>query len=447
MSTQDGAGRREWVYSAKVRGRFQRIHRASGVALQLILFAIPWMSMHGRPLFQADISARRLYLFGAIFTPSDAIYLALIGLFLSFALFFFTALYGRLWCGYACPQTVFLEEWVRRLEALIEGDRGVRRARDRRPWTLDAAGFDKLWRKAAKFSSFGALSLALAMTLASYFTGARPLWSGEAAPVAYGLVGALGLGIFLDFAWFREQLCNFLCPYARLQGALTDDESLTVAYDVARGEPRGKKTSGSCIDCAKCVSVCPQGIDIRDGFQLECVNCARCVDACAEVMGKLDKPSLIAYTTIAETLGRKARALRPRTVVYASLLALFGAAIPATLLSRHDIQASVARAPGSLYTLDADGFVRNTYLVQIHNNDSQGRSGPFTVRVEGLPEGAEIIAPAMPIPADQRATLPLVVRLPSAVSAPTLPLTVTISAPFDQVGLTTTFKGVGSEPG
>src|SRR6185436_16030721 len=279
------------------RGRFQRIHRMSGTALQAILFLGPWIVIAGHPALRIDLPGRRLYALGATFSANETFYLVLLGLMATFSLFFFTALYGRLWCGYLCPQTVFLEEWIRRIEAAVEGDAPKRRKRDQGPWT-----FDRAWRKAAKWSAFAAIAFATAMTLVSYFAGGHALWAGAAGSVSYAFVGVLGALAFADFAWFREQLCNYVCPYARFQGALTDDESQVVAYEVSLGEPR-KGTSG--------VEKSALGL---------CVDCG-------------------------------------------SLLALLATGFVLSLHERHETQAFFDRAPGTLFQIDADGHVRNTYLL------------------------------------------------------------------------------------
>ncbi len=432
---------RPWVYAAQVSGRFQRLHRATGRLLIVFLFALPWMRINGVPALELDLGTRTLYAFGGIFRPTDTILLVLLGLMLSFALFLFTALYGRLWCGYACPQTVFLEEWVRRLELKIEGDRGKRRARDAGPWNLD-----KVWRKGLKWSLFLLAALGLSMTLVSLFTGGRDLWTGQVAPAAWIWVGSLTALWFADFVWFREQLCNYVCPYARFQGALTDDESLVVQYDVSTGEPRKAKGTpsvpGSCIDCKKCVAVCPQGIDIRKGFQLECVSCARCVDACEGVMTKLGHDPLIQYTTQAESEGRERRVFRGRTAVYGGLIAVLGVAFLWQLSARQDLEVTVNRSAGSLYTVDTDGAVRNTFLVRVTDTSNRARrtATPLTITVAGLP-GAEVLVPELDLAPDSATTVPLVVRVaPGSVGRRTTELVVTVSTGEETVHRTTTFK-------
>ncbi|MGD2123694.1 MAG: cytochrome c oxidase accessory protein CcoG, partial [Gemmatimonadota bacterium] len=300
------SGTREWVYPQSVKGRFTTLRHWTFLGLHLILLITPWIKIGGRPAFLIDIPARQVSFFGSIFTASDTFFLLLILLFAAFALFFFTSLWGRIWCGYACPQTVFLETWIRPLEIWIEGDRTQRKRRDQQ-----GLSFDKAWRKVVKWGAFLAVSVLLAAAMVSFFVPARELWTGRSGQVAYSFVAALTFLWYLDFTWFREQFCNFLCPYARFQSALTDDETLLIGYDPARGEPRGKgketAAAGRCIECQKCVVVCPQGIDIRDGFQLECIQCARCIDACTSVMDRLGHRTLVEYTSLAEQEGRTVR--------------------------------------------------------------------------------------------------------------------------------------------
>lgn len=421
------AGIRQWVYPQSVKGRFQRLHRWSGLALQLILFVTPWLTVDERPLLRIDLPARRLYLLGGVFTPSDTAFLAVLGLASGFALFFFTSLFGRLWCGYACPQTVFLEEWVRPIEKFFEGDRGQRMALDKAPWTAKKAA-----RKAGKWASFALLATFVGLTVVSYFAGARDLWTGAGGPVAYAFVAVLSAGIFTDFAWFREQFCNYLCPYARFQGALSDDKSLVIAYDTGRGEPR--KGTGACIDCKKCVTVCPQGIDIRNGYQLECVNCARCVDACEGVMDKLHQPSLVAYTTQS---GRWSF-LRGRTAVYGGLLALLTVVGILLAVDRHDLDGMVSRAPGSLFVVDPDGWTRNTFLVRLSSKEMKPET--YQITVHGLPAQAQVIVPPVELAAGASTTVPLIVRIPPDNTARTLPLEVLVSSHDDTLFLDATFK-------
>jgi cytochrome c oxidase accessory protein FixG len=430
-------GSREWVYPQSIQGTFTRLRRWTFLALHVALFVLPWLTLNGHPLLLIDLPHRRVFLFGAIFTPSDTIFLVLLLLFLAFSLFFFTAVFGRLWCGYACPQTVFLESWIRPIELWIEGDRTQRKRRDSMGWT-----WDRTWRKGVKWSLFLAVSFLLGMAMTSLFAGARPLWTGEASATSYAFVAIFTAFWYLDFTWFREQFCIYLCPYARFQSALTDDETLLVSYDEDRGEPRGPKRGpeGGCIACQKCVVVCPQGIDIREGFQLECIQCARCIDACESVMSRFEQPTLVRYSSIAVDEGRKARTFRPRTLVYGGLLTTLTAAAVVLLIGRVPFEASVNRAPGSLFQNDADGFVRNTYLLKITNNEPSPEPVAYEVRVDGI-EGAQVLTSAISVPSEGSTTVPLVVRAPLADElARTVPLRVRITSADGELLLPTTFK-------
>lgn len=429
---------RKWIYADRVAGRFQRLRRWTFLVLLAILFVTPWIRVRGNPALEFDLAGRRLYAFGSIFTASDTLLLLLLLLFLAFSLFFFTSLFGRLWCGYACPQTVFLDGWVRPLERWIEGEWTTRRRRDAGPLTLD-----KAWRKAVKWGLFVLAALLAAMGFMSYGAGARELWTGRAGPVEYALLAILAAVFLGDFVWFREQFCNFLCPYARFQSALTDERTLLIGYEELRGEPRGGKdarVAGRCIDCERCVNVCPQGIDIREGFQLECIGCAQCVDACAGVMGKFGHRTLVSYGSLASLAGKPGRLLRPRTIVYGGLLAGLATAAMLLLALRIPFEASVSRAPGSLYTVDAGGWVRNTYFLRLANNAAGRDSVRFAVRVEGLP-GAQADVPSLALGPAQDQIVPLVVRLrEDQVHHRTLHLRVVVAAVTGEKRLRTTFE-------
>jgi cytochrome c oxidase accessory protein FixG len=438
-------GTREWVYPQSIQGTFTRLRRWTFLGLHVALFVVPWVTVKGHPLLLIDLPHRRVHLTGAVFTPADTIFLVLLLLFLAFSLFFFTAIFGRIWCGYACPQTVFLESWIRPLEQWIEGDRTRRKRRD-----VAGLSWDKAWRKAAKWGAFLAVSVLLGMAMTSLFAGARPLWTGQASATSYAFVAIFAAFWFVDFTWFREQFCIYVCPYARFQSALTDDETLLISYDTERGEPRGVKRGpeGGCIACQKCVVVCPQGIDIRNGFQLECIQCARCIDACESVMSRFEQPTLVRYSSIAVDEGKPARPFRPRTLVYGGLLTTLTAAAMVLLLGRVPFEANINRAPGSLFTVDADGYVRNTYLLRVTNNESAPGAVAYRVQVDGL-EGAVLTTSELNIEPEASATVPLIVRLPlAAADRRTIPFTVRILSPSSELLLPTTFKtgvSVGGE--
>ena len=436
---------REWVYPQSISGRFTTIRRWTFLGLHVLLLVTPWITINGNPALWVDLPARTVYLFGSIFTSSDTIFLLLILWFAAFSLFFFTAVFGRIWCGYACPQTVFLESWIRPVEIWIEGDRLTRKRRDSQGWS-----FDRAWRKLAKWSVFLAVALFLSMGGMSIFAGARELWTGQAGPVEYSLVAIFTGFWFVDFTWFREQFCSYVCPYARFQSVLADEETLIITYNTERGEPRkaGKQAAkdGRCIECTKCVVVCPQGIDIRDGYQLECIQCARCIDACTSVMNKLGHPTLVAYGSIAESEGRKVRRWRPRTIVYAAILLLIAGAGGVLLARRIPFEATVNRAPGSLYTVDADGYTRNSFLLKITNKSPAVEPVEYEISVAGL-DDAEVLTDAVELGSTETRTIPLIIRVPtSAELQRTTPFEVKVAAEDGTVVLSPTFKS-GAEIG
>jgi cytochrome c oxidase accessory protein FixG len=437
-------GKREWIYPAWVKGVFQSRRRWTFAVLHAILFVTPWIHARGDQLIRVDLGGRQMIVAGSIFTPSDTIFLVFALLFSAFLLFFVTALWGRIWCGYACPQTVFLETFVHAVERRLEGDRGKRMALDRGPWTAD-----KLARKLAKHAIFVAAALLVAGSFVGWFAGTRQLLSGSASHAAYGMVAFFSAVMYLDFAWFREQFCNFLCPYARFQGVLADDSSLIVTYDAPRGEPRrardvDRSAQGDCIDCKKCVTVCPVGIDIRNGYQLECIGCAKCVDACAPIMAKLGRDNLVRYSTIIEDAGGKTTKLRPRPMIYAGLMAASAAAALGLLVTRHPLDVTVNRAPGTLFTVDDDGTTRNTFLLQITNRKYVTEAAEVTVSVEGLPE-ATVVIPPVSLATGEETKIPLVILAPPDLPQQrTWPVDIHVMTDFDEVVIPTTFKTAAS---
>lgn len=435
--------KRQWIYEQKVTGPWQRIRKGTFTLLHLILFVTPWLVVNGNQALLLDLPNRRLYAFGAIFTAADTIFLLLLLLFLAFSLFFFTSLFGRLWCGFACPQTVFLDTWIRPIEEWIEGDWVHRRKRDEAGWS-----FDRAWRKAAKWGAFLLIALAISMTFGSYFAGARELWSGRGSSLEYSIVGIFTAVWFFDLTWFREQFCNYLCPYARFQSALTDSDTLLVQYNTTRGEPRGglaAKADGRCIECNKCVVVCPQGIDIREGFQLECIACARCIDACDIVMTKLGKPNLIEWNTLASLTSTTPQRhwVRPRTLLYAGILTAILVAGAVLLTRRAPFEAAVQRAPGSLFVMDKDGYVRNTYLLRVTNKSAGETPVPFHVRVEGVPR-EDVIVQDLELATTESRTVPMVIRMKASPDLPrTIPIEVHVSSPSHDMEIDATFKTEG----
>jgi len=438
-------GVRAWVYPQSIGGRFQRLHRISGWILLAILLGVPWLRIGGTPLLQANIPERRLYAFGAIYTASDTVLILILLLALAFALFFFTSLFGRLWCGYACPQTVFLEELIRPIEKFFEGDRNPRMKRDAGPLTSD-----RVLRRLGKWSVFALVALVGATSFVGYFGDTRALWTGHAGSTSYAFAGIMATIAFLDFAWFREQFCIYLCPYARFQGVMTDDHTLQITYETSRGEPRGgpdAKVDGRCIACNLCVNVCPTGIDIRDGYQLECIGCARCIDACDHVMEKLGHKGLIVYTTEAETRGETRSLLRPRPIIYGGLITALVVAAVIVLTTHVAFEAEVSRSPGSTFVRDDDGTIRNTYLLSIGNNDPRPEPATYTVTLEGL-AGAVVMAPAIVLGSTEDRTVPVVVRMPRDQGpARSIPFQLRIASGREERVLQATFMTPGRGAG
>jgi len=396
---------RKEIYMRAVSGWFARWRWALVFLTQLVYYGLPWLGWNGRQAVLFDLVARKFYIFGLVFWPQDFIYLTGLLVVAALSLFLFTAVAGRLWCGYACPQTVYTEifMWI---ERKIEGDRLARMRLDQAPMSPR-----KLGLKAAKHGLWVALSLWTGFTFVGYFT---PIHQLAAEIGAFAGIGARGtapaLGaweifwiLFYGFAtygnagWMREQVCKYMCPYARFQSAMFDPDTLIITYDSERGEPRGPRARkvdpqslglGHCVDCDVCVQVCPTGIDIRNGLQYECIGCAACIDGCNKVMARMGYPKgLIRYTTenaMQQKLsGRQtvARALRPRVLIYSAILCAIIIAIGVALFARVSLKVDVIRDRASL-SREIDGrWVENTYQLQIMNTAEMVHR--FAIRASG----------------------------------------------------------------
>lgn len=370
-------GSRNWVYPADVTGRFTRI-RFWGFYVLIAVFVLgPWVQMGGHPAMFIDVAHRRFFLFGMTLNAQDVwlSFFLLTGI--GFGLVVMTALWGRVWCGYFCPQTVWLEGVYRRIERLIEGARNVHMRRDAGP-----PSFDRAWRKVLKHALFLLVSSFIAHVFISYFVSIPALYAMVLmAPgqhwVTFLWVTALTTLFYVNFAWFREQLCLVVCPYGRLQSALLDRDSVVIGYDARRGEPRGKATdptAGACVDCNRCVVVCPTGIDIRNGLQLECVGCAACVDACDDVMTRLHRPTgLIRYDSIHGLAGEPKRWLRPRLYLYGVLGAVGLAVASFAMAGRTTFEANLLRLRGAPFVVDGDS-VQNGFELHLVNKTGETRS-------------------------------------------------------------------------
>jgi len=387
-------GSRYFLHPADVKGFWTTLRKAVAWVLIAIYLALPWIKIGGHPAVFLDVETRNFHVFGLHFVPQDfwLMFFAVTGL--GFGLFFITALSGRLWCGWACPYTVFLYPVYRRIERWIEGNSMARRKLAQAPWS---AG--KVFKRVLKHSLYALVAAVIAHAFLAYFVSLPRLYSFmHEGPMqhftAFGIVLFLTLVLWFCFGYFREQFCIIMCPYGRLQSALTDDETVTVGYDEKRGEPRGTagKVEGDCVDCRRCVNVCPTGIDIRNGLQLECIACTACIDACDDIMVKLDRPKgLVRYDSQAGFAGQPRRLLRPRIYAY-SVLGMLGLAafMLVAWLKFSSFTATISRVSGTGYTVDTEG-VRNIYLLRVKNKRSEtaamsirlGADSPAGYRVGG----------------------------------------------------------------
>ena len=393
----DKKGKRIWLHPKKPKGKFHRARVIVSIFLIAFLFITPFIKINDEPLLLFDIFNRKFIIFGLIFWPQDLFIFAL-G-FLAFVVFvvLFTAIYGRIFCGWICPQTIFLEMVFRKIEYWIEGDSHQQIKLKKAPWTTE-----KILKKTFKQSIFLFISFLIGNVLLSYIVGIDKLYQLIAdTPAAHpgeftAILGFTGLFYFI-FAWFREQACTFVCPYARLQSVLLDNNTIVVAYDFKRGEERkplkqrdDNKNYGDCIDCKNCVRVCPTGIDIRNGTQLECVNCTACIDACDEVMVKINKPKkLIKYASFNQINNNQKFKLTPRIILYSVLLLILISVVGALIASRSNIDTNILRAQGALPQQLPDGNIVNLYTMKVLNKTHQ--TIPIELKLENLSGNLEII--------------------------------------------------------
>jgi len=420
-----------WLYEkqAKIQARsvsgwFSGWRWAFVWATQLVFYGLPWLTWNGRQAVLFDLAARRFYLGGLVLYPQDFIYLTALLIVSAYSLFLFTAVAGRLWCGYACPQTVYTElfMWI---EHRLEGDRVARIRLDAAPW-----GVAKFLRRGGKHALWITLALWTGFTFVGYFTPIKTLWAEsftlDFGPWEWFWVLFYGLATYGNAGFLREQVCKYMCPYARFQSAMFDKDTLIVSYDVERGEPRGSRSRradpkttelGHCIDCNLCVQVCPTGIDIRKGLQYECIGCAACIDVCDGVMDKMRYPrGLVRYDTqngLAQHLSSGEhwrRVFRPRVLIYGSVLGLVCAALATSLWLRTPFKVDVVRDRGALARLVEDGRVENVYRLQLMNASESAQR--FRITVGGLPGARLVDAGEVRVGAAESRWVPVAVQVP-----------------------------------
>lgn len=391
LSTMQKDGKRRWMHPVRSPGASYKQRLVVGWALIVVFVALPWIPVGGKPAILLDLAVREFTFFGLTLYPTDTL-LLMLGLLTAFAgVVWATALLGRVWCGWGCPQTVYMEFVFRPIEEFFEGTASQRKRREKQGLTSDNTA-----RKIGKWTAFTVFAVVIGHTFLAYFVGWERLLSWVTGPPAehwgaFLLMGATtGLMLF-DFGWFREQMCTIVCPYARIQSALQDRDSLIVSYDHPRGEPRGRRskktqasplqvdgetaalTLGDCIDCGACVRTCPTGIDIRDGNQMECIGCVQCADACDAIMDKIGAPpGLVRYSSMNAIEGKPARVLRPRMIVYTLICVVLGAAFVGALVMRTPIEVAVTRAADLPFTVLPDGRVANRLKFRVRNRAADG---------------------------------------------------------------------------
>ncbi|WP_343667293.1 cytochrome c oxidase accessory protein CcoG [Chitinophaga sp.] len=388
LATVNKQGKRNWIYAQRPKGKLYNARSILSYLYFIAFFAGPFIKINGRPLFLINVVEGRFILFGAIFWPQDFFIFGLAMVAFILFIVIFTMAFGRLFCGWACPQTIFMEMLFRKIEYWVEGDAAAQRVLNQAPWNTD-----KIFKKTSKHVLFYTLSFLIANTFLAYIIGIDNLSRIITEPVTEHIGGLTAILIFAGifygvFAFFREQVCTIVCPYGRLQGALLDKNSVIVAYDYSRGEPRShfKKQQdaafGDCIDCAQCVKVCPTGIDIRNGTQLECVGCTACIDACNFMMSKVNRPlNLIRYASEDGIANKKPLTITARMKVYSTILVLIIAAITFMLASRQPVGGDIIRTAGMLYQERGQDSVSNLYRIKLINKTTS--EIPLTLRLEG----------------------------------------------------------------
>lgn len=436
LSTADQEGHRVWLYPKKPRGRYYLARLWVSFVLIGVMFAGPFIRINGNPLLMINLPARKFSILGVIFWPQDNLIFAFGFLLFLTGIAVFTAAFGRLWCGWTCPQTVMMEMVFRRIEYWIEGDSHAQRALDRAPWSAS-----KLAKKLAKHGIFLGLSFVIGNTLLAYIIGSDALLKIIRDNPANHLTGLTFMGLFTllfygIFARFREQACTFICPYGRFQSTLLDENTIVVAYDYKRGEKRGplrrsqtagERTAsgaGDCVDCHQCVAVCPTGIDIRNGTQMECVNCTACIDACDQVMTKIGRPrGLIRFASLNGIEKGERLRVTPRIIGYCAVLLLLGLGLATLLLTRSDVDTALLRAPGGLFQTTPEGRISNLYLLKLTNKTHHDM--PVELKLENISGTLSVFGGQAVVPGEQQIESSVLVEIaPDQLASGNTPLVV-----------------------
>lgn len=405
VATIDNQGKRNYIFPKKPKGRFYNLRTIASFIYLIVFFSLPFIKVDGEPLFMFNVTQRKFIFFGQVFWPQDFFIFA-IG-FLTFMVFiiFFTVVFGRVFCGWACPQTIFMEMVFRKIEYWLDGDANEQRKLKEMAWN----GY-KIRKRVTKIAVFYFLSFIIANFFLAYIIGMDELRlmvnEGVANnPGTFVSLLVFSTVFFFVYYWFREQVCIVVCPYGRLQGVLLDKKSIVVAYDYVRGEPRGKlkkdeqgfDAAGDCIDCAACVRVCPTGIDIRNGTQLECVNCTACIDACNAIMDKIGKKrGLIRYESEENIAHSKKTRFNWRIAAYSFVLVLLTSALFVMLITRDDIDARVLRTAGQMFQSTPDGRVSNLYNIKLVNKTREDI--PVIMKLENLQGEIEVVQKNLTVP-------------------------------------------------
>lgn len=417
IATVNAQGGRNFLFPKKPKGKLYNLRTMATVLYLAVFFTLPFIKVNGEPLFLFHVIERKFIFFGQIFWPQDFFIFA-IGL-LTFTVFIavFTVVFGRVFCGWACPQTIFMEMIFRKIEYWLDGDAQAQRRLKEMPWNAY-----KIRKRAVKIAVFYAISFLIANFFLSYLIGMDQLKvmvkNGifEHYVTFMSLIG-FSTVFFFVFYWFREQVCLVVCPYGRLQGVLLDKKSMVVAYDYGRGEPRGKLkqaqldlSQGDCIDCFACVRVCPTGIDIRNGTQLECVNCTACIDACDDIMTKINKPlGLIRIDSEENIATGKKNKFNWRVAAYSAVLLILLGFLAFLVISRNDVDATVLRTPGQIYQTLPDGRISNLYSIKLANKTR--KDIPLTLKLETLDGEVQVIGNSLKVAAESYYQSPFFIKL------------------------------------